>query len=112
MTISEALGRVDTLKPNRYTRTDKLRWLTEVDAAAARVLGLPAPAYGADDEAALLLPTPYDSAYLRYMEAQIDYHDGVTAGYHTAMERYKKAFAAFRAERQRTHVPQRGGVFL
>lgn len=112
MTISEALGRVDTLKPNRYSRAEKLRWLTEVEAQAAQVLGVEAPVYRVNEEAILLLDLPYDQAYLRYLEAQISYFDGVREAYDVSMERYGRVLAAFRADHQRTHVPQRGGVFL
>lgn len=112
MTVSEALGRLDTLKPNRYTQEDKLAWLTTVDAAVAQVLGVAAPEYAAADGTALLLAAPYDTAYLRYMEAQIDYHDGASEGCSMAMERYGKVLAAFRKHYQRTHVPARGGRFL
>lgn len=112
MTILEAMTQLDTLKPNRYTQENKLRWLTEVDAAAAAVLGREAPDYTDAFNGLLLLPIPFDGAYLRYMEAQIAYHDGAFSAYEAAMGRYVAIFDAFRRDHRRGHVPERKGVFL
>lgn len=112
MTVSEALAYLDKTTPNRYSQENKLHWLAAVDAAAAELLDIPAPAYTAADATELLLPAPHDSAYLRFMEAQIRYHDGFPEGYRAAMERYEKAFSAFRAAHLRQNLPPRGGRFL
>lgn len=112
MTVSEALKRLDDTTPNRYAQENKLQWLTAVDGAVAELMGVTPPAYTAADNTALLLSAPYDSAYLRYMEAQIRYHDGFSELYRTAMERYEKDILAYRAQRQRQNLPPRGGRFL
>lgn len=112
MTVSEALKRLDDTTPNRYDQENKLLWLTAVDGAVAELSGVTPPAYTASDDTELLLPVPYDSAYLRYMEAQIRYHDGFSELYRAAMERYERDILAYRARRQRQNLPQRGGRFL
>lgn len=111
MTTLQAIAYLDETTPNRYTIQNKQLWLSAVDTAVAAVLGVEPPTYSGGDES-LLLPMPYDQAYLRYMEAQVRYHDGCMDGYRTAMDRYERELAAFRAMHRRGSLPERGGRFL
>lgn len=115
MTISDALGRIDALKHNTYSQEDKILWLSTVDghvkkkiidthegAEAVRFEG-----YGADTplETELLVPAPYDELYLRWLEAQIDYHNGDYGKYNNAIVLYNTVFDAFRNDYNRNHMP-------
>ena len=83
MTIKEALDSIDALKPNTYEESEKLRWLStldarihkdvvlthEHDAAAESFAGYTAQT-GKDTE--LLVEAPHDERYLYYRESKID----------------------------------------
>jgi len=70
MTINLVIETVDELKPNVYAPERKKGWILDVEGRvnAEIVKGTyVAPA----DDAALLVPFPYDGVYLAYIEAQI-----------------------------------------
>ncbi|MBQ5712278.1 MAG: hypothetical protein IIV61_06675 [Oscillospiraceae bacterium] len=105
MTVLEAIGGVDELKPNAYTQEEKVRWLSEVDARVKTLIldgreGVFAPFYGYDPEwdlgRELLAPAPFDTMYLRWLEAKIDYHNEELDGYNAAMALFDAAFEAYR----------------
>ena len=108
MTVTQAIAYLDETTPNRYSPEQKRLWLQTVETAAAAVLGVEPPADGEE----LLLGQGYDAAYLRYMEAQIRYHDGMESASRHAMEAYEKTMAAFARAHQRENLPERGGKFL
>ncbi len=59
------------------------------------------PEEGTGDE--LSLPPPYDGAYLRYMEAQIDYANGEYGKYNNAMDLFNTLWQGYAAYYCRTH---------
>ena len=91
LTISEAIGRTDGLLPNAYTAAEKLQWLAQVEGMLHEALGEETfPGFGADTDlsTALLARHPYDSVYLRWLEAQIHYANGEFARYNNAIALY------------------------
>ena len=106
MTISEALRQLDGLKHNTYTREEKLGWLSQLDTMIyTQVLCSLTPqlppftGYDPDTpvEQALLVAAPFDQMYLRFLEAQIDYHNGEIEKYNNAITLFDSLYAAFRA---------------
>ena len=91
MTVSQAIGRTDELLPNAYTAAEKLRWLNQVEGMLWEALGAgeftPFPEDG-DPDAPLRAPHPYDSLYLRWLEAQIHYANGEFSRYNNAIALY------------------------
>ena len=83
MTIIEAITHVDTVKPNSYGQTEKIKWLSDIDGMIkAEVIdthegGEDISFSGYTDETdlntKLLAPAPYDKLYTHYLEMQIDY---------------------------------------
>ena len=66
-----------------------------------------------DLNAELLVPAPHDEMYLRWMEAQIHYHNGEYDKYNNAIIMFNTAFEAFQAYYTRSHMPViRGRRFL
>lgn len=108
MTVSEAIAYLDETTPNRYSRVNKTLWLQAVDTAVAAILGIERSGDGEE----LLLQSPYDNAYLRYMEAQVRYHDGYMDAYREAMAAYEAILQSFRACVRRRKLSPRGGRFL
>lgn len=123
MTIIEAINRLDTLKFNTYTQDDKVAWLSRADAMVKKLIidtnegaeDVDFTGYNADTplDTVLLVPSPFDEVYLRWMEAQIDYHNGEYDKYNNAIIMYNTAFESFQNYYNRTHMPvQKGRRFL
>ena len=116
MTIIEAINKIDALKHNTYTQSDKVAWLSRLDAMVKRLIidtheGAEEVTFnGYDDstdlETELLVPAPFDEVYLRWMEAQIDYHNGEYEKYNNAIEMYNTAYNGYMNYYNRTHMPK------
>ena len=118
MTLGEAIARLDELKPNGFSRGQKIYWLSALDAAvkeeiidshegADDVSFVPYDEHSADDTA-LLVPSPYDEIYLRYLEAQIDYANGEYDRFNNSNAMYAAAYTAFARAYNRSHMPLTG----
>ena len=117
MKIIEAINRIDALKHNTYTQSDKVRWLSTLDSMVKNhVIDTHEVAEdvvftGYDDNTdintELLIPAPYDEAYLRWLEAQIDYHNGEYGRYNNALDMFSTFYDGYKADYNRTHMPKR-----
>ena len=114
MKIIEAINRIDSLKHNTYTQSDKVAWLSRLDAMVKNHIidtheGNERTFTGYDDstdlQTELLIPAPYDEVYLRWMEAQIDYHNGEYDRYNNAIDMFHTAYSAYENYYNRTHMP-------
>ena len=123
MTIIEAINRLDSLKPNIYTQNDKILWLSKLDWMVKKQIidthentGDVSFAGYTDDtdiNTELLVPAPHDEAYLRWLEAQIDYHNGEYDKYSNAIIMFNTEFEAYAAYYNQNHRPMnRGKRFL
>ena len=123
MKINEAIRSLDSLKFNTYTQDDKVQWLSRLDNMVKQQIidthegaeSVSFNGYTADTplETVLLVPAPYDEVYLRWMEAQIDYHNGEYDKYNNAIIMFNTAFEAYQQHYNSTHKPvQRGRRFL
>lgn len=115
MTLMEAISRVDSIKPNRYTQVEKIKWLSTIDGIVKAEIfdthegGESASFVGYDDIAdllrVLLVPEPYDEIYIRWLEAQIDYANGEYGKYNNSITMYNAAFDAYAKYYNRLHKP-------
>ena len=114
MKIIEAISRIDSLKHNTYTQSEKVAWLSEVDFDVQKNIidtheGGDNTFTGYDDstdlQTELLIPAPYDKAYLLWMEAQIHYYNGEYDKYNNAKDMFYEAYEGFRNYYNRTHKP-------
>ena len=115
MTIIEAINRLDALKSNTYTQADKVEWLSRVDNMVKKHIidthegdeDVIFTGYdeNTDTSTELLAPAPYDEMYLRWMEAQIDYHNGEYSKYNNAIIMFNTTFEAYQAFYNRNHLP-------
>lgn len=115
MKVNEAIAQVDSLRENAIDEATKRAWLTRVDQyvfdqiifpreGAALAVFIP---YGeGDGERELLIPAPYDEAYLHYLEAEIyratreiDKYASCAALYNGVVNDYKNKY--FREHRQK-----------
>ena len=115
MTINEAITRVDSLKHNTYAPEDKVDWLSRLDLMVKNHIldtheGEAVIFTGYDSttdlQTVLLVPEPYTEVYLRWMEAQIDYHNSEYQKYNNAIEMFNTAYQNYRNHYNRTHMPK------
>ena len=123
MTIIDAITRVDRLKPNGYSQSDKVWWLSTLDGTVkVEVIdthegGEDVLFAGYNDETLLttelLVPAPYDNVYIHYLEMQIDYANGEYGKYNNSLSMFEAAMTAFKKYYNREHKPiGRGRRFL
>ena len=123
MKIVEAINKIDSLMHNTYNETDKVAWLSELDSdvkhhiidthESAKAVTFAGYDANTDPQTELLVPAPFDSVYLRWLEAQIHYYNGEYDRYNNAIILYNTAFDAFASYYNRTHMPvSHGRQFL
>lgn len=116
MTIIEAIGRTDDLKPNNFTELDKIRWLSELEwIIKTEVIdtheggeGIVFNGYDetTNTEDVLLVPEPHDDIYLKWLESKIDYHNGEYVKYNNSSVAFNNAYSAFERCYNRQHMPK------
>lgn len=123
MTIQGAINSLDDLMHNTYSPENKVTWLSRLDTMVKTIVidtheggeDVSFSGYNSetDPETVLLIPEPFDEVYLRWMEAQIHYHNGEYDKYNNAVVLYNTAFDAFKSYYTRKHMPiQNGKMFL
>ena len=120
MKIIEAINQIDTLMHNTYHRNDKVQWLSELDYDIKQQIidnheggqSVSFTGYNADTpvETVLLVPAPHDIMYLRWLEAQIHYHNGEYDKYNNAIVMFNTAFDSYQKHYTRTQKPLSRGV--
>ena len=115
MTLTEAINRLDSLKSNTYTQDDKVQWLSRLDGMVKRTIidtheGGEAVVFGgytADMPMSteLLVKSPFDEMYIRWMEAQIDYFNGEYGKYNNSITMFNADFNAYKNYYNRSHKP-------
>lgn len=115
MKIIEAINRIDSLKHNTYSNVDKIYWLSKLDSMAKRLVidtheggsGVFFTGYNADTDlnTEMLIPEPFDDAYLRWMEAQIDYANGEYKKYNNSIVMFNDIWNAFKNYYNRMCMP-------
>lgn len=115
MTIMGAINHIDEVKPNGYSQTEKIMWLSTLDGIVkAEIIdthegGDGVPYKGYNEMTALtqelLIPHPYDDVYIKWLEAQIDYANGEFGKYNNTITAYNKALSDFERAYNRTHMP-------
>lgn len=115
MKLCEAISKIDSLMHNTYTSGEKTEWLSALDGDVKRLVidthegdGVTFVGYteNTDGETVLLIPAPFDQAYLFWLEAHIHYYNGEYSKYNNALERYNERYQAFASEYTRTHLPK------
>lgn len=115
MTIIEAIDRIDALKPNSYTHEEKVAWLSQLDGIVVKEVinthedseGIEFNGYdeNTDDDTVMLIEPPYDSVYITWLEARIDYANAEYGKYNNSMAMYNTEFTAYANYYNRHHMP-------
>lgn len=116
MTLIEAINMVDALKPNAYTQSEKIEWLSTLDGMVKRFVidthegGEGIVFNGYDDETpldtVLLVKAPYEDIYIAWLESKIDYHNGEYVKYNNSITRYNDIYQGYCNDYNRTHMPK------
>ena len=116
MTISAAINKIDALKPNTYTEDDKVKWLSTLDGTIKKEIidtheggediVFNGYDYDTSTETELLVESPHDDIYIRWLEAQIDYANGEYGKYSNAMVMFNSAYSTFERFYNRNHMPK------
>ena len=115
MTIREAIARLDSSLANVCTQTEKIAWMSQLDARV-KVLIIDTHE-GADNvhfdgytentdmDTALLVPPPFDEMYLRWMEAQVHYVNQEEDRCNNASDAFQELWEDFWRDYNRKHMP-------
>ena len=117
MTINEAITRLDSLKPNGYSQSDKIGWLSIVDGMIKHNIidtheGGEDVTYnnGYDDDTPLdtelIVKAPYDELYVSWLSSKVDYFNGEFTRYNNNIVRYNDTLTAYANHYTRTHMPK------
>jgi hypothetical protein len=113
--IIEAISQLDALKPNTYSGSEKIVWLSRLDAMIKKNIidtheggDVTFTGYGEDTDQSteLLVAEPYDEMYLRWLEAQIDYANGEYERYNNSVDLFNTAYEEYKKYYNRTHMPK------
>ena len=116
MTIKDCIDIVDSLKPNQYTITDKVRWLSFIEEIIINEVLKTHEGYdGRYDEfegyseekisVTLIVPSPYDRLYTAYLKMKIDEENGETTRYNNSAILYNTYMSEYRKHYNKTHLP-------
>lgn len=122
MKIIDAINYTDLTKPNVYPLDLKIRWLSNLDGQIMTNIisthegGRDVNFTGYDEntdinDVELLVPSPYDDIYIKWLEAQIDYAYGEYGKYNNSITAYNDAYSLFERYYNRTHMPKSKGKF-
>ena len=115
MTIREILTAVKTVKPSQYDDATLVRWMGELDMRVWQDIlchygekdaPSPFPLSLKDMEQRLLVDFPHDDIYIKWLCAQIDYHNGEFDRYNNAMVMFNAGWQAFADWYNRAHMPR------
>lgn len=116
MKISEAIAQLRSIKENQYDDETLVRWLSDVEGRIYEEVikwheDTDDIAHGpyspdGDMDTALMVPNPYDDLYIKYLMAQVDYHNAELARYNNSMVMYNIALSDFANWYNRSHRPK------
>lgn len=120
MTLIEAINRLDSLKPNGYTQSEKVAWLSDLDGMIKNQV---IDTHEGSDEVVfkeytddtpldteLIVKSPYDDLYIHWMESKIDYANGEYVKYNNSITRYNDIYQAFANDYNRQHMPKGNAI--
>ena len=120
MTIRQALDGLAEIQPHSFPEPLLIRWLRQLDKElyenviltheGAETAAAPGDPSESPDSAQLLVPEPYESIYLHYLQSRIDYALAEYSRFNNSNAMYDADRQAFTAWYHRTHMPLAKGV--
>ena len=122
MKVGDCISMVDTLKPNKFSAADKLKWLSDIDGTIVRELidthessplsGPFVPYAEGDEDRELIVPHPYDVLYRWYLESQIDLGNMEIGKYNNTQKLFNQSYQTYTDQYNRTHLAKQRGGFV
>ena len=121
MKICEAISQINSLKPNTYSDKQKIYWLNQLESMVKRLVidthegGDQIAFEGFNEntsvETQLFMPSPFDMAYIYWLEAQIHYANEDIDMYNSAILMFNATFSEYKADYKRNHATKGTGRF-
>ncbi len=117
VTLEEVLEGIDSLKPNSFSREEKVGWLSALDGQIFREIiavheGAVAPSLPYDPNRGncrLLVSEPYGrELYLAFLENTMDHYNGDTLRFNNSLERFAALYNNFFRRYHSDHLPLGG----
>ena len=115
MTISEALTQLQAGTENQYDDETLVRWISDLEGTLYEDIvknheGSEDISHGrysvdTDMDTVLMVPEPYSDIYIKYLMAQVDYHNAEMQRYTNSMIMYNVALDAFAGWYNRNNMP-------
>lgn len=115
MTISEAITQLQAVKENQYDDETLVRWISDLEGILYEDVvknheggaDIPHGRYSVDTDmdTVLMVPEPYSDIYIKYLMAQVDYHNAEMQRYTNSMIMYNVALDAFAGWYNRNNMP-------
>lgn len=118
MTIAEALTLIQEMKPNQYSNSVMLGWLSELDGQISKsihrdrasMVMLNAPYTSETPQTtALLVPFPFDQIYLYWLSAKVDNANQEFDRYMNGMQLFNSYYNAYAAYVANGHKSLKSG---
>lgn len=121
MTIIEAVNQIDNLKRNTFSQKQKIIWLSRLESMVKRLVidtheggedvSFDGFTENTDLQTVLMMPEPFDEAYIFWLEAQIHYANEDIDMYNSAIMMFNTAFEGYKAYYKQNHRPKGAGRF-
>lgn len=98
MTVNECLAKVKDRKPNAYSDESLTDRLNEIEARIQREILLKEPEdiiqyeFPGDRDKELILPKPYDSAYVYYIKMMVEFDQEEYSAYNNTMAMFNAQY--------------------
>ena len=116
MTIIEAISKIDALKPNAYTQSEKIGWLSTLDGIIKRQVidtheggdSVVFNGYNTETplDTELIAKEPYSDMYIDWLESKIGYYDGEIAKYNNSLTKFSDTYRDYQNDYNRTYMPK------
>ena len=116
MKIIEAINRIDSLKANGYTQSEKVEWLSTIDGMIYDTI---IKTHEGDEDITfdgykentpidteLLAYAPYDELYIYYLASKIDYYNGEYNKYNNSITAFNDIYREYTNDYNRKHMPK------
>ncbi len=101
--IKEIISRVNEIKPNPFTDTQKMEWVANLDAQInSDYLHVSDYTIPSKIDSEILVASPYDEMYVVYLMAQVDFYQGEMNNYNAEITRFQTMLDNYSAYIQRT----------
>lgn len=115
MKIREAIAQLQRVKPNQYDDGMLVKWISDLDGMVCDEIfrnhegtdGVTLLPYTVENDmdTELLIGDPYSDVYVKYLSAQVDFHNAEFSRYNNSMMMFTTAYQNYASWFKREHMP-------